>query len=240
MSTPQRRWPCGAHAEDVNGRKHLASLSARGGGLEGPAKPGVAGLCLEGENQRRTVATLTADRGPRADWLLAAGCTPSALARTGGSWRPVCKRREAPLTLLRGHAHPIQAVPGRKTAVRDGEGMGDGWRHGLLTASVIPPRSLRERRAWTRHRQLLGRARAAGVPRLPTLRDSAHRTRGHVATTVLGLSGRFRLQARAAGDEEAAPRAPLAQGKLQATAAHLHQSRPGHLPPTPRVLRQDL
>jgi transposase len=162
VSTQKRLFPFGSHAEDVNGRNHLEILYSRCCGLDVHAKTVVACLCIEGEKPIRTFSTMTADLWQLADWLLAAGCTHIAMESTGVYWRPVFKRREDHFTILLVNAHHIKAVPGRKTEVRDCDWICDVLRHGLLKASFIPPRDIRERREWTRHRQILGRARAAG------------------------------------------------------------------------------
>jgi transposase len=138
------------------------------------------------------------------------------------------------------NAHPIKAVPGRKTDVRDGDWICALLRHGLRKGRFMPPRPIREVRELTRHRQLVVRARAAGANRLQKLIEAAHITRGHVATNVWGLSGRLMLQARADGEEEAEQRAQLAKGKLKAKAAQLKPSLTGHLTPPQRFRLQEL
>jgi transposase len=240
VRTPKRLLPCGAHAEDGNGSNHLEILCARCCGLDVQAKTVVACLCIDGEKQLRTFSTMTADLLQLADWLLAAGCTPIALESTGVSWRPVCTLLGDHCPVLLVNAHPSKAVPGRKTAVRDGDWIGALRRHGRLKASVIPPRHIRAWRALTRHRQLLVRDRAAVANRLQKLLESAPIKLGQVATHGLGLSGQFMLQALAGGPEDAAPLAPLATGKLKAKAAPRQQALTGHVPPTRRFLLQEL
>jgi hypothetical protein len=124
----------------VHGSQHRDILEARGGGREGPATTVGAGLGGAGAKRLRPFSPRPAARWPRADGLLAAGGTPVALARPGISWRPVCPVREAHMTVLVVHAHPLTAGPGRKPAVRDGAGLGARRRHGLRTASCRPPR----------------------------------------------------------------------------------------------------
>jgi transposase len=215
-------------------------LYSRCCGLDVHAKTVVACLCVEGEKQIRTFSTMTEDLLQLADWLLAAGCTHVAIESTGVYWRPVFNLLEDHFTVLLVNAQHIKAVPGRKTDVRDCDWICDLLRHGLLKASFIPPRYIRELRELTRHRQSLVRDRAAVANRIQKLIESATITRGQVATHVLGLSGRFMLQALADGEADAATLAPLAKGKLKAKAAQLKPSLTGHLTPTPRFLLQDL
>ena len=215
-------------------------LYARCCGLDVHAKTVVACLCIEGEKQMRTFSTMTADLLQLADWLLAAGCTHIAIESTGVYWRPVFNLLEDHCTVLLVNAHHIKAVPGRKTDVRDCDWICDLLRHGLLKASFIPPRHIRELRELTRHRQSLVRDRAAVANRIQKLLEAANIKLGQVATNVLGLSGRLMLQALADGEEDAAQLAQLAKGKLRAKAAQLKQSLTGHLTPTQRFLLQEL
>jgi transposase len=193
VSTHKRLVPFASHAEDVNGRNRMEILYSRCCGLDVHAKTVVACLCIEGEKQIRTFSTMTADLWQLADWLLAAGCTPIAIESTGVYWPPVVNLLEDHFTVLLVNAHHIQAVPGRKTDVRDWDWIGDLWRRGLLKARFIPPRYIRELRELTRHRQILVRDRAAVANRMQKLLESANIKLGHVATNVLGLSGRFML-----------------------------------------------
>jgi transposase len=215
-------------------------LYSRCCGLDVHAKTVVACLCVEGEKQIRTFSTMTEDLLQLADWLLTAGCTHVAIESTGVYWRPVFNLLEDHFTVLLVNAQHIKAVPGRKTDVRDCDWICDLLRHGLLKASFIPPRYIRELRELTRHRQILVRDRAAVAHRIQKLIESANIKLGQVATNVLGLSGRLLLQALADGEADAATLAQLAKGKLKAKAAQLKQSLTGHLTPTQRFLLQDL
>lgn len=50
------------------------------------------------------------------------------------------------------NARHVKAVKGRKTDVRDCEWLADLLRQGLLKASFIPPKEIRDLRALTRYR----------------------------------------------------------------------------------------
>jgi transposase len=215
-------------------------LYSRCCGLDVHAKTVVACLCIEGEKQIRTFSTMTVDLLQLADWLLTAGCTHIAIESTGVYWRPVFNLLEDHFTVILVNAHHIKAVPGRKTDVRDCDWICDLLRHGLLKASFIPPRHIRELRELTRHRQILVRDRAAVANRIQKLLESANIKLGQVATHVLGLSGKLMLQALADGEEDAEQLAQLAKGKLKAKAAQLKQALTGHLTPTQRFLLQEL
>jgi hypothetical protein len=71
------------------------------------------------------------------------------------------------------NAHHLKAVPGRKTDVNDAEWIGQLVEHGLVRASFVPPREIRELRDLTS--PVLFRpyrvSRAAALPVAPGLRD---------------------------------------------------------------------
>ena len=102
-------------------------------------------------------------------------------------------------------------------------------RHGLLRASFIPPREIRELRELTRYRQTLLREHTAVANRLQKLLESGNIKLGQVASDVLGLSGRLRLYALAEGGQDARKLAELAQGKLKNKKDALRQALVGRL-----------
>ena len=120
-------------------------------------------------------------------------------------------------------------MPGRKTDVKDCEWLAELLEHGLLRASFIPPRPIRELRELTRHRKCLIEQRAHEVNRVQKLLETANIKLGLVATDVLGSSGRAMLRALQAGERDGARLAELARGTLR-------RKRPGlACPPAPQT-----
>jgi transposase len=149
------------------------------------------------------------------EWLTSEGGTQVASESTGVYWKPVFNLLEGTVEVILVNARHIKAVPGRKTDVRDCEWVADLLRHGLLRASFIPPREIRELRELTRYRQTLRRAHTAVANRLQKLLESGNIKWGQVASDVLGLSGRLMLHALAEGEQDARKVGELAQGKLK-------------------------
>ena len=84
-------------------------------------------------------------------------------------WHPVYNILEEGRTLLLVNPQHIKALPGRKTDVKDSEWIADLFRHGLLQASFVPPkpiRELRELRELTRYRKTLIQERVQEINRL--------------------------------------------------------------------------
>ena len=74
----------------------------------------------------------------------------------GVYWRPVFTLVEEGRTIILVNAQHMKAVPGRKTDVKDAEWLADLLRHGLLKASFIPPKPIRDLRDLVRYRKALG------------------------------------------------------------------------------------
>ncbi len=72
-----------------------------------------------------------------------------------------------------------------------------------MKASFIPPLEMRDLRELVRYRQPLVTEHTAVANRIQKLSESANIKLGQVASEVLGRSGRLRLRARAAGEQDA-------------------------------------
>jgi transposase len=174
-----------------------------------PAAPG------QPQKERRTLRTRTADLLEVADWLTAAGCTHIAMESTGVYWKPIYNVLEGQFVVLVVNAQHVKAVPGRKTDVREAEWLADLLRHGLLQGSFIPSAAQRALRDLTRQRSPLVQERARIVNRLHKVLEDANSKLAGVATDVLGVSGRARLEALLAGQTDPATLAELARGRLR-------------------------
>src|SRR5438094_1865759 len=109
----------------------------------------------------------------------------------------------------------MKAVPGRKTDVKDSQWLADLLRHGLLKASFIPPKPVRELRDLMRYRKKMVQERADEVRRLQKVLETANIKLASVATDVLGKSGRSMLEAILGGQEDPETLAELARGRLR-------------------------
>ena len=84
---------------------------------------------------------------------------------TGVYWHPVSNLLEGHFTVLLVHADAthVKNVPGRQTEKADARWLATLLRHGLLQASVIPPRGQRDVRDLTRYRTTLVQERVREV-----------------------------------------------------------------------------
>jgi transposase len=98
----------------------------------------------------RTFGTMTADVLALTDWLNTLAVEEVAMESTGVYWRPVFNLLEADHAIMLVNAQHLKAVPGRTTDVKASEWLADLLRHGVLTASFIPPQPIRALRELTR------------------------------------------------------------------------------------------
>jgi transposase len=192
------------------------------------------------QQQTRTFATMTRDLLALDDWLRAQQITVIAMESTGVYWHPIFNILEEGRTIILVNAQHMKAVPGRKTDVKDSEWLADLLRHGLLKASFIPPKPIRDLRDLTRYRKTLVQERSQEVNRLQKLLEGANIKLAAVATDVLGKSGRDMLEALMGGEQDAEALAELARGKLRAKLPDLRKALEGRVQPHHRFLLQRL
>ena len=178
----------------------LIVLYACCAGLDVHKKTVVACLLLTAPSGRvskqvRTFATTTAGLRALADWLASHGVTHVAMESTGIYWRPVFNLLESRFEVILVNAQHMKAVPGHKTDVKDSEWIADLLRHGLLTASFIPPKPIRDLRDLVRSRKTVVQQRAQAITRVQKVLETANIKLSSVATDVLGKSGREMLEA---------------------------------------------
>jgi transposase len=142
--------------------------------------------------------------------------TQVAMESTGVYWKPVYNLLETRFTILVVNAQHIKQVPGRKTDVKDCQWIAQLLQHGLLRASFVPPRPIRQLRDLTRQRTQLIRQRATMANRLQKVLEDANIKLASVATDILGASGRAMIRALIAGEEDPARLADLARRRLRA------------------------
>lgn len=177
-------------------------------------------VCLRLQEGRRAISTVrqfgttTAELLQLHTWLTEAGCTHVAMESTSVYWKPVFNVLEGAFDVVLANAHHVQAVPGRKTDVKDCEWLADLLAHGLIRPSFIPPAAIRELRDLTRHRKSVIRDRVKTANRIHKLLESANVKLGNVVTDILGVSGRAMLTAMAAGESDPVALARLAKGAL--------------------------
>ena len=212
----------------------MEPVLSRGAGLDVHKKWIVVCVLIrlaDGRLQRetRTFGTSTRQILELADWLAQVGVTEVAMESTGVLWKPVYNLLDGRFKLLVCNAAHIRNVPGRKTDVKDAEWIAELLLYGLLRASFVPPRPIRELRDLTRERSALVADRVRVANRIEKVLEDANLKLQAVASNVLGVSGRLILNALLAGERDAARLAALARGKLCAKKAELTEALNGRV-----------
>jgi transposase len=181
------------------------------------------------QKQTRTFGTTTGELEMMATWFVALEITHVAMESTGVFWKPIYNILEGRFELLLCNAQHVKRVPGRKTDVKDCEWLAQLLQHGLLRASFVPERPLRDLRDLTRHRaQLIGeQTRAAN--RIHKVLEDANIKLGAVASDILGVSGRAILNAIVGGENDPKRLAGMAVGQLRKKIPDLEKALRGNL-----------
>ena len=189
-------------------RRHRSGEEGSGGLSEG--RPRADGPNLRPPPERMALR----------DRLTTAGCQAMAMEATGSYGKPVGNVLEDhAMTLLLAHPQRFQAIPGRKSEVRDADWIADRLRQGLVPASYVPDRAQRELRELTRYRTSLPPDRAREVNRLAKVLDGGHIKLGRVLTDLTGVTGRTMLRAIAQGEDDPATRLAYRVGPVNTPAA---------------------
>jgi transposase len=183
----------------------------------------------EGQQEKRTFTTVTAELLKLGDWLAEHGVTHVAMESSGVYWKPVWAVLEGRFDLTLANAAHIKNVPGRKTDQKDAEWIADLLRHGLIKKSFVPPVAVQDLRELTRYRAKVTEDRSAVGNRIRKLLEGANIKLGSVASDVMGVSGQRMLDALVSGETDPRKLADLAIGQLRKKQAQLEMALDGRV-----------
>ncbi|MGH2428164.1 MAG: IS110 family transposase [Candidatus Limnocylindria bacterium] len=170
------------------------------------------------------------------DWLKAHGVTHVVMEATGVYWKPVWHLLEDDFELMLVNARHVKQVPGRKTDVSDAAWLCRLAEAGLLRASFVPPKPIRDLRQLTRYRKAQIAERQREANRLHKALEDTGVKLDCVATDILGVSGRRMLDALVAGTTDPEVLAELAKGRLRAKIPALREALEGRFEPLHALL----
>jgi transposase len=164
-----------------------------------------------------------------AAWLAELGVELVVMESTGIYWKSVHAHLEnAGIPAWVVNAHMIKHVPGRKTDMADSEWLAVLARFGLVRASFIPPKDLRELRLVSRYRRKLSAMCASEVNRLHKILDDGGIKLGGVVSDINGVSARAMVGALIEG-KSIDHMLGLVRGKLKQKREDLSASLEGDL-----------
>jgi len=164
------------------------------------------------EVKKRKFGTLNAEVEELRAWLRELDCQPVVMESTGSYWKPVFNiLDDGWFQVTLANPQQVKNLRGHKTDMKDCVWLAHLHRHGMIRASYIPPRAVRELRDLTRRRKQLIRNAADERNRIQKLLEEANVKLGNVLTDVLGASGTAILVALIQGQTSPEQMARLAK-----------------------------
>ena len=163
------------------------------------------------------------------DWLAAHGVRQVVMEATGVYWKAPWAILEDEFECLLVNARHVKQVPGRKTDVSDAAWLCQLAEAGLLKASFVPPKPIRQLRNLTRYRKTQIQERQREVNRLHKALEDAGIKLDCVAADILGKSGRDMLNALVAGTTDPELLADLARRQMRKKIPALREALEGHV-----------
>lgn len=171
--------------------------------------------------ERRKFGAVDSELQRLAQWLAEADVQETVMESTAQYWKPVWRQLEAQCRLYLAQAQSNRAPRGRKRDFQDAERLVRRHVAGELILSFVPDAEQRLWRTITRTRHQLTRDRVRLQNQLESLLEDARLKLSGCVSDLLGISSRRMLRAMAAGQDDPAQLAALAQGNLRATPEQL-------------------
>jgi transposase len=211
---------------------HIAfeQVVRRGCGMDIHRDTVVATVMGEGiKKETRTYSTYTNALRELRDWLTSLFITHIAMESTGIYWKPVFNILEESFDILLVNAWHIKNVPGHKTDKKDSVWLTKLLLSGLLKASFIPPREIRELRDLSRYRRKLTNQATAERNRFEKILQDANFKMSAVISDVFGLTGTKLITALLSGNNNFDELLALCHGRIKAKKEQLKEALVGHL-----------
>ncbi|MDD1738565.1 MAG: IS110 family transposase [Methanothrix sp.] len=176
----------------------------------------------------RTFSTMTADLLKFKDWLKANDVEAVAMESTGVYWKPIFNILEDEFQVILANPQYLKKVPGKKSDVKDCEWIASLLRCGLIPASFIPPRPIRELRELNRTRRKLVGMMASEKNRIQKVLEDANIKLASVVSKIDGVSSMNMIRALLSKDKLSKEEiADMARGKLKSKVDKLVEAMNG-------------
>jgi len=169
----------------------------------------------EAQSEIRQFGTTVPELKRAREWIISEQCTDVIMESTGSYWKPVFNILEGSVQVALANPHEVKMRKGQKTDNKDAWWLAHLLRHGMVTASFIPPRPQRELRDLTRRRRRLIQATTAEKNRIGKVLEDANVKLGSVLSDVFGASGQLMLEALLKGTADPAEVAAFAQSRAK-------------------------
>ena len=154
----------------------------------------IKGLTDNPEVIQAEFKTLQSDLEDLVEWLISYDCRHIAMESTGVYWRPVYEAIEEHHTSCQAlfvvNAHHMRNLPGRKSDVKDAEWIANLMRHGLLTPSFVPDKTIRTLREYSRIYRSFTCEKSRYLNRLEKFLQTHGFKLSSVISNIYGISGK--------------------------------------------------
>lgn len=179
--------------------------------------------------ETRTYSTYTNSLYELRDWLKSVSITHVAMESTGIYWKPVFNILEKDFEILLVNAYHVKNVPGHKTDKKDSMWLAKLLISGLLKASFIPPREIRNIRDLFRYRRKLTNHATAERNRFEKILQDANFKMSNVISDVFGLTGTKLIDALLKGNNNFDELLELCHGRIKNKKDQLKEALVGNL-----------
>lgn len=177
----------------------------------------------------RSFSTMTKGLLQLKDWLEEHQCQHVVMESTGVYWKPIFNILEDSATITLVNARHLKKVPGRKTDVKDCEWIAIVHRYGLVKASFVPPRPIRDLRDLTRRRRKLVGEAASEKNRIQKVLEDANVKLSAVISKIWGVSCREMIEALISGGYTPKEMATFARGRMRKKIPELQEALEGKI-----------
>lgn len=168
----------------IDVHKNMIKVSIAKGPLDSPPK-----------FYTRTFSTMTRDLLKLKDWLTENDVEAVAMESTGVYWKPIFNILENDFQVILANPQYLKKVPGKKSDVKDCEWIASLLRCGLIPASFIPQRPIRELRELNRTRRKLVQMMSSEKNRIQKVLEDANIKLASVVSKIDGVSSMTMIQA---------------------------------------------
>jgi transposase len=161
-------------------------------------------------------------------WLTEEQCTRVVMESTGCYWKPVFNILEESVAVCLTNGQDVKNRKGHKTDWNDCRWLAHLLRHGLIRASFIPPKPVRELRDLTRRRKQVLSNAGSERNRIHKVLEEANVKIGSVLADVFGVSGQLMLDALLEGKATVEEVANLARHTARKKIPEIIQSLEGN------------
>jgi transposase len=178
---------------------------------------------------KRRFATTTKALLQLRDWLEENNCKDVVMESTGVYWKPIYNILEEVADITLANARQVKNLPGRKTDVSDSEWLAQMHLCGLVRASFIPPRPIRDLRDLTRRRRKLIDDANAEKNRIGKYLEDANIKLSSFVSDIWGMSSRQMIEGLIAGGYAPEEMAKWARGRMRNKIADLKEALTGKI-----------